>query len=295
MDKCDIIRAVKSSDSDKNSSVPRIHPSAVVDPAAGIGAGVSVGPYAVIGPDVRVGDGARIGAHVVLDGRTVIGARCRIHPFAVLGQPPQDLTWNGEPTRLEIGEETVIREYASVHAGTAKGGGLTRIGSWAYLMVGTHVGHDCRIGDRVVIANLTSLGGHCEIGDHAVLGAMSGLHQFCRVGEGAMVGAGTFTSQDLPPFATVQGGYRAKVVGVNRIGLRRRGVPRASIAAVVGAYRTLHRGGLALPAALDRVEAEGGTVPEIARLVAFYRSAKRSVAGMREIAEHMKENVDLEG
>lgn len=264
------------------SSEPSIHPTAVVDPAARLGPGVAVGPYAVVGPHVRVGAETQIEAHAVLDGHTEIGARCRIHSYAVLGKPPQDLTWAGEANRLVVGDDCVIREYATAHVGTTKGGGVTIVGNGVYLMVMTHVGHDCRIGERAVLANQTSLGGHCEVGDFAVLGAMSGIHQFCRIGEGAMVGAGTFTSQDLPPFTTIQGGYRARVVGVNRIGLRRRGVPRASIAAVVAAYRALYREGLALPEALDRIEREWNGVPEVVRLAAFYRAAKRAVAGMRE-------------
>ena len=260
-----------------------IHPTAVIDPKANIGPGVKVGPYSVIGPNVRVGADTVIQEHAVLDGHTEVGPRCSSFTFASVGKPPQDHTYRGEATRLVIGHDVTIREFVTVSPGTKKGGEVTRIGDHTLLMIMCHIGHDCQIGDHVVIANQTALAGHVEVFDHAIVGAMSGIHQFCRIGEGAMVGAGTFTSQDIPPFSTVQGGYRARVVGVNKIGLRRRGVSAESVAAVQSAYRALYRDGLALSDALDHVEQELGSVAEVGRLVSFYRAAKRSVAGMRRL------------
>lgn len=215
-----------------------IHPTALVDPAAELGDGVRIGPYCCVGPHVRLGTNVELLSHVVIDGRTEIGADSAVYPFAVVGAPPQDLKYNGEPSKVIIGERTVIREHVTIHPGTAGGGLLTQVGSDCLIMVGAHVAHDCQVGSSVIMANNTTLGGHVTIGDYAILGGLAGIHQFVRVGHHSMVGGLSGVENDVIPYGSVMGN-RAYLSGLNTVGLKRRGFSRDDIHSLRAAYRLL--------------------------------------------------------
>jgi len=215
-----------------------IAPTAIVAEGARIGAGVTIGPWCTVGPDVEIEDGAKLISHVVVDGHTVIGAGAELYPFCTVGMAPQDLKYKGEPTRCVIGARTQIREHCSIHRGTATGSGITRVGEDCLLMAVVHVAHDCTVGNRVVIANNVVMGGHCQIGDFAVIGGGTALHQFVRVGRGAMVGGVSGVEGDVIPFGSVLGN-RARLAGLNVIGLKRRGVARADMHVLRKAVRML--------------------------------------------------------
>jgi UDP-N-acetylglucosamine acyltransferase len=253
-----------------------VHPTAIVAPTADLAPGVRIGPYAVIGPQVRLGARTWVGAHAVVQGRTSIGADNRIFPFASLGGPPQDLKYRGEPSRLEIGDANAIREYVTMNPGTAVGGMLTRVGNGSLFMANAHVGHDCHVGDTVVLANSAALAGHVVVEAHAIIGGLAGVHQFTRVGESAMCGAGAMVSQDVPPFC-IASGDRAKLFGLNVIGLKRRGFSDETVRALKRAYRTLFQGRGPLEAALARTRETAGQVPEVAQLAAFVAASERGV------------------
>ena len=253
-----------------------VHPTAIVASTAELARGVRIGPYAVVGPQVRLGARTRVGAHAIVQGRTTIGADNRIFPFASLGGPPQDLKYRGEPSRLEIGDGNAIREYVTMNPGTAAGGMMTRIGSGSLFMANSHVGHDCHVGDTVVLANSAALAGHVVVEDHAIIGGLAGVHQFTRVGESSMCGAGAMVSQDVPPFCMASGD-RARLFGLNVIGLKRRGFPEETVRALKRAYRSLFQGAGPLEAAVAQARAAGGHVPEVARLVAFVVASERGV------------------
>lgn len=214
------------------------HPSAIVEPGAKLGEGVRIGPFCTVGPDVVLGDGVELISHVVIAGDTSIGAGTRIYPFASIGHPPQDLKFKGEASRLEIGENNVIREYVTMNPGTEGGGLLTKVGSNGLFMAGAHVAHDCVVGDFVVMANNASIAGHVQLGDFAILGGLAGVHQFVRIGHHAMVGGMAAVENDIIPFGSVMGG-RARLSGLNVIGLKRRNFGRDDIHALRTAYRLL--------------------------------------------------------
>ncbi|HEY8493474.1 MAG TPA: acyl-ACP--UDP-N-acetylglucosamine O-acyltransferase [Myxococcota bacterium] len=254
--------------------MPRIHPTAVVDPAAKLADDVEVGPLAYVGPGVELGPGVVVANHVSITGLTRVGARTRIHPFAALGGDPQDKSFAGERTRLEIGADNVIREGATIHVGTPRGGGCTRIGDDNLIMNGAHVAHDCQIGSHVIVASFVGLAGHVVVEDHAVLGAYTGVHQFARVGESVMTAANSMLSQDAPPFAMVAGD-RARVVGLNTVGLRRRGFSDDVLRALKRAFHLLFASKLRFETARERVRQELPDVPEVARLLRFLESSTR--------------------
>jgi UDP-N-acetylglucosamine acyltransferase len=254
----------------------RIHPTAVVSPHAELADGVRVGAYAVVGAHVVVGPETWIGPHAVVDGRTTLGARNRIFSFASVGTVPQDLKYRGEESTLVVGDDNLIREYVSMNPGTAGGGMETRVGNGCLFMVSSHVAHDCRVDDRVILANGAALGGHVTVERHAIVNGLAGVHQFVRVGESAFCAAGAMVSQDVPPYCTVAGD-RARLYGLNLLGLRRRGFDTETIVALKRAYRLLFLGRSAQREALERTEAELGQVPEVARLVAFVRASERGV------------------
>jgi UDP-N-acetylglucosamine acyltransferase len=256
--------------------VADVHPTACVDEGAVIGSGSVVGPYACVGADVELAEGVVLGPHVVVTGHTRIGAGTRVSPHACLGGEPQHVAYAGEPTRLEIGRENVIREHVSIHVGTAEGGGCTRIGDGNLIMNGSHVGHDCVVGSHAILASFCGLAGHVDVEDHAVLGAYTGVHQRARVGESAMTAAGARLSLDAPPF-TLVAGDRARVVGTNSVGLKRRGLPETTIRAIRRTVRIVFRSGLPRAEALARVEEELGGIPEIERWLAFVRKSERGV------------------
>lgn len=253
-----------------------VHPSALVDPKARLGAGVKVGPYSVIGPEVTLADGVEVGAHVVVTGQTTVGEATRIFPFTSLGDEPQDKSFSGERTRLEIGAANVIREHVTVHVGTPRGGGCTRIGDDNLIMTSTHVGHDCQIGSHVILASYTGLAGHVIIEDFVVLGAYAGIHQFCRVGESVMCGANAKLSLDAPPFAMVVGDH-ARLAGLNTVGLKRRGFGPEQRRALKRAFRLLFSSKLRLEVALAQVREELADSEEVARLVRFIEKSERGV------------------
>ena len=215
-----------------------IHPTAVIEKRAGIGTGVSVGPYCCIGPDVTIGDGSRLVSHVVIDGHTTIGANTHIYPFASIGLQPQDMKYQGEASELVIGANNIIREHVTMNPGTKGGGMVTRIENNCLFMVASHVAHDCKIGNHVIMANNATLGGHVEVGDWAILGGLAAVHQYVRIGPHAMVGGMSGVEQDVIPYGSVVGN-RAQLAGLNVIGLRRRGFSRSEIAALRKAYRLL--------------------------------------------------------
>ncbi|MFN3524825.1 MAG: acyl-ACP--UDP-N-acetylglucosamine O-acyltransferase [Paracoccus sp. (in: a-proteobacteria)] len=219
----------------------RIHPMAVIEPGAELGAGVEIGPFCVVGPKVRLGDGVVLKSHVVVAGETSVGAETVIFPFASIGEVPQDLKFQGERTRLEIGARNRIREHVTMNPGTEGGGGLTLVGDDGLFMAGCHVAHDCRIGDRVILVNHASVAGHCVLGDDVIIGGLSGVHQWVRIGRGAMIGAVTMVTADVIPFGLVQG-PRGHLDGLNLVGLKRRGTSRAEIAALRDLLADLGRG-----------------------------------------------------
>lgn len=215
-----------------------IHPTAIVDAAAKIGGKVSVGPYSIVGPDVALGDGVELMSHVVVDGRTSIGANTRIFPFASIGLPPQDLKYNGEPSRLTIGCDNIIREHVTMNPGTEGGGMETNIGNNCLFMIGAHVAHDCQIGDHVILVNNATLAGHVTIQEWAIIGGLAAVHQFVRIGKHAMVGGKTGVAEDVIPYGSVIGN-RARLSGLNIIGLKRRDFSRDDIHNLRKAYRLI--------------------------------------------------------
>ena len=256
--------------------MPAIHPTALVDPAADLGDDVEIGPYTVVGAAVRIGAGTVVGPHVVIDGRTSIGARNRIFPFTSIGLASQDRKYGGEPVSTTIGSDNVIREYVSIHAGTAQDRGDTAIGDGNWFLAYTHVAHDCVVGNHTTWSNNAQVAGHVQVGDWAVLGAYAGVHQFCRVGEHAMLAAGAIVLQDVPPYTIVQG-YPAVPKGTNSEGLRRRGFTPEQILAVRRAYKTLYREGLTLEQARSRLEQDVANAQVLAPLVSFLTVAGRGL------------------
>jgi len=222
-----------------------LHPTAIVEEGARLGSDVRIGPFCVVGGEVELGDGVVLEAHVAVAGRTRIGPRTRIWPFASIGHQPQDLKYAGEASRLEIGADCMIREHVTANPGTTGGGMVTTVGNGCLLMVGAHVGHDCRIGNGVILANNATLAGHVEVGDHAFLGGLSAVHQFVRLGAHCMVGGMSGVEKDVIPFGSVLGN-RAELGGLNVVGLRRRGFDRETIHAIRAAYRMIFEGSGAL-------------------------------------------------
>ena len=215
-----------------------VHATAIVEPGANLGADVKIGPYSIVGPDVELGDGVELISHAVVVGSTRIGPRTRIYPFASIGHPPQDLKYKGEPSRLEIGADNVIREHVTMNPGTAGGGLLTEVGDHGLFMVGSHVAHDCRIGNHVVMANNATIGGHVIVGDWAILGGLAAVHQFVRIGKHAIIGGMSGVENDVIPYGSVMGD-RARLAGLNIVGLKRRGFDRDALHDIRRAFRLL--------------------------------------------------------
>ncbi len=245
-----------------------IHPSAIIEPGARIGAGAQIGPWCHIGPEVEIGDGARLISHVVVDGRTSVGEGAVLYPFCTVGLAPQDLKYKNEPTRCEIGPRTQIREHCTIHRGTVTGTGITKVGADCLLMAVVHIAHDCEVGDGVVIANNVVMGGHVSIGGGAVIGGAAALHQFVRIGRGAMVGGVSGVEADVIPFGSVIGN-RARLAGLNVIGLRRRGADRAALHALRSAVRELFSGSGVFADRLANVRAAHGDEPLVAEVLSF--------------------------
>jgi UDP-N-acetylglucosamine acyltransferase len=229
-----------------------IHPTAVINSRAQLASDVEIGPYCVIGEHVLIGASCKLLSHVVVEGRTTIGARNTFAPFTSIGGAPQDKKYAGEPTRLEIGDDNTIREYCTINTGTSQDGSLTKVGSNNWIMAYVHIAHDCVVGDNTILANNAQLAGHVHVGDWAILGGMSGVHQFCRVGAHAMVGAGAIITQDVIPYGMI-GGTPLSTIGINSEGLRRRGFSVENIAAIKAAYKTIFRDGLTLVEAIEKI------------------------------------------
>ena len=254
----------------------RIHPLAAVDPTAELGDGVEIGPFAVIGAEVVIGAGTQVGANAQIHGPAKLGSGNLVYPHACLGTDPQDLKYAGERVSLEIGDRNRIREFVTIHRGTGKGGAVTRVGDENLLMVYSHVAHDCRVGSRTVFANNATLAGHCEVGDDAIVGAFSAIQQFGRIGRHAYIGGYTRLLADALPFVKTVG-LRPVVLGVNRIGLQRKGLDAERIRAISAAMRIFLRSGLNSTQAIARLESELGEQEDVRYLIDFVRSARRGV------------------
>jgi UDP-N-acetylglucosamine acyltransferase len=253
-----------------------IHPSAIIHPGARLAPDVEVGPYAIIGEHVEIGSGTSIGSHTVVAGHTRIGSHNRIHQHAVIGGDPQDKKYAGEPTRLEIGDHNLIREFCTLNTGTVQDVGVTRIGNHNWIMAYVHMGHDSEVGSHTVLANMVTLAGHVTIHDHAILGGGTLIHQFCRIGTNAFTGGGTVVLRDVPPFVMASGNS-AEPHGINVEGLKRRGFSTEVIEQVRRAYKTLYKSGLSLDDAKQALRAQVAECPELAIVVEFLDSSKRSI------------------
>jgi len=260
-----------------------IHPSAVIAPGAELDHGVQVGPYAVVGPQVRIGRDSSIGPHSVIEGRTTIGCENTIFQFASVGAIPQDKKYQGEDSSLTIGDGNTIREFATLNIGTAGGGMVTRIGNDNLFMVYSHVGHDCQIGNNVILANCATLAGHVILEDYVGVGGLAAIHQFTRIGESAYLGGGAMVSLDVPPYCMAQGD-RARLFGLNLIGLKRRGFSEAQLSALKKVYRTFFAEGLTLKEATDRTRQEQAASPEAVHLAEFIASSQRGICRPRRNA-----------
>jgi UDP-N-acetylglucosamine acyltransferase len=251
--------------------MPQIHPTAIVAPGATLAEDVSIGPYCVVGEEVVLGPGVRLISHVVVDGRTTIGERTRIFPFASIGLEPQDLKYRGEKSSLVIGSHNTIREHVTMNPGTEGGGMVTRIGDHNLFMVGVHVAHDCQIGDHVVMANNATLAGHVVVEDYALLGGLSAVHQFVRIGQHAMIGGMSGVERDVIPYGQVMGD-RARLTGVNIIGMQRRGFTRDDIQALRSAYQLLFSADGTFNDRVNEMAERFGGVGPIDDIIAFIRA-----------------------
>jgi UDP-N-acetylglucosamine acyltransferase len=253
-----------------------IHPTAIVNPGADLAEDTEVEPYAIIGENVRIESGTRVGAQARVQGPTHIGEGCKIFPFAVIGEAPQDLKYRGEPTELIIGNQNVFREFVTIHRGTEQGAGRTVIGSHNLFMAYSHVAHDCVIGNHVIMANAATLAGHIEIQDYAVVGGLVAIHQFVRVGAYALVGGFSGVNKDVPPFTLVAGRV-ARLHGLNTVGLRRHGFPPETIQGLKRAYRILFRSNMTTQKSIERVRREMPTFPELENLLCFIEKTARGI------------------
>ncbi len=248
-----------------------IHPSAVVEQGAQLGEGVSIGPFCHVGENVQLGDHTKLESHVVVAGRTTIGAGCHLFPFASIGHRPQDLKYHGEPSRLEIGNNTTLREYVTVQPGTEHGGMLTKVGDGCLLMASAHVAHDCAIGNSVILGNNAMIAGHCTLEDHVIVSGGSGAHQFVRIGEHAFIGGMTGVGSDVIPYGMVIGN-RGWLSGLNIVGLRRRGFDRDEIHTIRQAYRLMFSDEGTLAERIDDVAKMFPDSPSVQRVIEFIRS-----------------------
>lgn len=231
----------------------RIHPTAIIDPKAQLDSTVEVGPYAIIGPHVKVGSGTKIGSHTVIEGVTTIGGDNRISHFASIGGVPQDMKYKGEPTQLIIGDRNTIREFTTLHTGTAQDEGITRIGNDNWIMAYVHIAHDCQVGNHTIFSSNAQIAGHVIVEDWAILGGMSGVHQFVRIGQHAMLGGASVLVQDVPPFV-IAAGDKAVPHGLNSEGLKRRGFEPETVSALRAAYKILYKDGLSFEEAKKAID-----------------------------------------
>ncbi|MCJ7492647.1 MAG: acyl-ACP--UDP-N-acetylglucosamine O-acyltransferase [Deltaproteobacteria bacterium] len=253
-----------------------IHPTAIVHPRATIAPGVKIGAYSLIGENVRIGKDTVIDSHVVVEGWTEVGERCHLFPFVSIGTAPQHMRYRGEPTRVTIGNENVIREFVTIHRATVEGGGNTTLGHGNFIMAYSHIAHDCKVGNQVIMANASTLAGHIAVEDFAIVGGLVAIHQFVRVGCYAIIGGASGVPKDIPPYMCAAGN-RAKLFGLNTVGLKRHRFSEATLFALKQAYRILFRSHLILNKAIEKVETDVPRLPEITHLLDFLKSSKRGV------------------
>jgi UDP-N-acetylglucosamine acyltransferase len=254
-----------------------IHPSAIVDASVRIPESCRIGPYCVIGAQVEMGENCELISHVVLHGPTRMGRNNRIYPFAAVGIDPQDISYRGEPTRLELGDDNTIRESVTINRGTLKGGGVTRIGSGVLIMAYTHIGHDCVIGDHAMLVNAATLAGHVTVEEWAVVGALCPVHQFVRIGAHSYIGGGTTITQDVLPFSKTSATRENRVYGLNSVGLKRRGFSDERLRKLHHAYKVLLASKLNTSQAIARLRSEGEPGTDVEMLIRFVESSERGV------------------
>lgn len=253
-----------------------IHPTAIVSSKAHLAEDVTIGPYSIIGDDVTVGEGTRIGAHTTIDPYVEIGSNCQIYQYAAIGAPPQSVKFKGEKSWVKIDDGCILREFVTIHRGTDFGGGLTHINQNCFLMAYTHIAHDCIVGRNVVMANNATLAGHISIGDHATVGGLVAIHQFVRIGEYCFVGGKSAVVKDIPPYV-IASGDRARLHGLNQVGLKRHGFTSATVRQLKKTYRLIFRIGLTLNEAIERVGAEVEQLPEVINFIDFIKSTQRGI------------------
>jgi UDP-N-acetylglucosamine acyltransferase len=253
-----------------------IHPSAIVSPQAKIAKGVQIGPFSTIGENVTIGRDTIIGSHVVIDGHTVLGERNKVFPFVSLGLPPQDVNYRGEDTRLVIGDENIMREFVTINRATTKQDWETRVGDKNYIMAYAHIAHDCTLGNLIIMSNAATLGGHIKIGDHAIIGGLVAIHQFVRIGSYAFIGGKSAIVKDIPPFM-MAAGDRARLFGLNQIGLKREGFSQEKIQNLKRAYQIIWRDHHLLKEAMEVVRREIPRFSELDLLLDFLSSSERGV------------------
>ncbi|HBI21732.1 MAG TPA: acyl-[acyl-carrier-protein]--UDP-N-acetylglucosamine O-acyltransferase [Legionella sp.] len=249
---------------------------AMIHPLAQLGEGVSVGPGTIIGANVEIGDGTWIGPHVVIQGPTVIGKHNKIFQFASVGDEPQDVTYQGEATRLEIGDHNIIREFCMISRGTTKGGGLTRLGDHNFLMAYSHIGHDCMVGNQIIMVNYSALSGHVIVDDYAIIGAYAAVHQFCHVGAYAFIARATYVTKDVLPYVMIAG-ITTAACGINTVGLRRRGFSSAAIDLLRRAYKVIFRKGLTVQQALVELDVLRQDCPELVPMIEALQQSTRGI------------------
>ena len=259
------------------SARSNIHPTAIVDSPARIPASCSVGPFCIVGEDVEIGEGCELLSHVVLKGPTTIGANNRVFTFTTLGLDPQDLKFKGEKTRLQIGDNNVIRESVTIHRGTPAGGGITRIGSNCLIMAYAHIAHDCEIADNVIMANAATLAGHVTVEEYAVVGALCPVHQFVRIGAYSYVGGGTTITQDVLPFSLTSAKREVHAFGINSVGLQRKGFSKERLRKIHSAYRIMLSSKVNVGDALAKIKAQGELSEDVKRLVKFVEGSERGI------------------
>jgi len=255
----------------------KAHPTAIVDPGAKVHPSCKIGPYCVIGPEVELGERCHLVSHVAIEGPTKIGADNAFFPFCSIGMAPQDLTYAGEPTRLEIGDRNTIREFVTINRGTVKGGGLTRVGNHILVMAYTHIAHDCVIGDHVILANAATLGGHVTVEEWATVGALCPVHHFIRIGAHSFIGGGTTITRDVLPFSKTSAARDVQAYGLNAIGLERRGFSKERIRKIHHAYKVLLASKLNTSQALEKLKAEADRGEDVAMLIRFIEQSERGV------------------
>ncbi|MGP0017137.1 MAG: acyl-ACP--UDP-N-acetylglucosamine O-acyltransferase [Candidatus Sulfotelmatobacter sp.] len=254
-----------------------IHPTALIDARAKVHASCTIGPYCVIGADVELGEGCRLGSHVAIEGPTKIGAENAFLPFCAIGMAPQDVTYRGEPTRLEIGNHNEIREFVTINRGTVKGGGLTKVGSHLLIMAYTHIGHDCVIEDHAMLVNGATLGGHVTVEEWAVVGALCPVHQFVRIGAHSYIGGGTTITQNVLPYSMTSAARNTHAYGMNKVGLERRGFSRERIAKIHHAYKILLASKMNTSQALEKLKAETDRGEDVDMLIRFIEESARGI------------------